>query len=50
MKGKVLTGFSHGAAGMAWALLPLAALTGDERFRTAALAALDYERGLSTFP
>jgi len=41
-----LTGFSHGAAGMAWALLELAALTGEERYRQAALAALDYERDL----
>jgi type 2 lantibiotic biosynthesis protein LanM len=41
-----LTGFSHGAAGMAWALLELAALAGGERFRTAALAAIAYERGL----
>jgi type 2 lantibiotic biosynthesis protein LanM len=39
-----LTGFSHGAAGMSWALLELAAATGQERFRATALAALDYER------
>jgi type 2 lantibiotic biosynthesis protein LanM len=39
-----LTGFSHGAAGFAWALLRLSAATGEERFRTAALAALEYER------
>jgi hypothetical protein len=31
---------------MAWALLELAALTGGERFRTAALAAIAYERSL----
>jgi lantibiotic modifying enzyme len=31
---------------MAWALLELAALTGEERFRTTALAAMDYERSL----
>jgi type 2 lantibiotic biosynthesis protein LanM len=43
---KPLAGFSHGAAGMAWALLELAALTGEERFRTAALAAIAYERSL----
>jgi len=42
-----LTGFSHGAAGIAWALLKLAALSGQERFRSTALAALAYER--STF-
>jgi type 2 lantibiotic biosynthesis protein LanM len=41
-----LTGFSHGAAGVAWALLELAAMTGEERFRTAALAAIAYERSL----
>jgi type 2 lantibiotic biosynthesis protein LanM len=39
-----LTGFSHGAAGMAWALFQLAALTGAERFRLTALAAIAYER------
>lgn len=41
-----LTGFSHGGAGIAWALLELAAATGDRRFRNAAAAAIDYERGL----
>jgi type 2 lantibiotic biosynthesis protein LanM len=41
-----LAGFSHGAAGIAWALLELAALTGEERFQTAALAAIAYERSL----
>jgi len=41
-----LAGFSHGAAGIAWALLKLAALTGEERFHTTALAAIDYERSL----
>jgi type 2 lantibiotic biosynthesis protein LanM len=41
-----LTGFSHGAAGMAWALGELAALTGEERFRMTALAAIAYERSL----
>ena len=41
-----LAGFSHGAAGMAWALLELAALTDEDRFRRAALAAIDYERSL----
>jgi type 2 lantibiotic biosynthesis protein LanM len=38
------TGFSHGASGIAWALLELSALTGEERFRRAALAAVAYER------
>ena len=41
-----LTGFSHGAAGMAWALLQLATVTGIERFDTAARAAMAYERHL----
>jgi type 2 lantibiotic biosynthesis protein LanM len=40
------TGFSHGAAGIAWALGELAALTGAERFRTTALGAIAYERSL----
>jgi lantibiotic modifying enzyme len=39
-----LTGFSHGTAGISWALLQLAAATGDERFQQAALKALEYER------
>jgi type 2 lantibiotic biosynthesis protein LanM len=43
---KPLAGFSHGAAGMAWALLELAALTGEQRFRTSALDAIAYERSL----
>jgi type 2 lantibiotic biosynthesis protein LanM len=43
---KPLTGFAHGAAGIAWSLLKLAALTGEERFRTAADGAIAYERSL----
>jgi type 2 lantibiotic biosynthesis protein LanM len=42
-----LTGFSHGAAGIAWALLKLAAWSGDIRFRDSAELAIGYER--STF-
>ncbi|HYG61305.1 MAG TPA: type 2 lanthipeptide synthetase LanM family protein [Thermoanaerobaculia bacterium] len=45
-----LTGFSHGAAGIGWALLELATVLGEvegERFRAAALGAFEYER--STF-
>jgi type 2 lantibiotic biosynthesis protein LanM len=42
-----LTGFSHGAAGIAWALLKLAAWSGEARFRETAEAAIAYER--STF-
>ena len=41
-----LTGFSHGAAGMAWALLRLATVTGIARFETAARQAMAYERHL----
>ena len=41
-----LAGFSHGAAGIAWALLRLEAATGEERFRAAALEGLAYERSL----
>jgi len=42
-----LTGFSHGAAGIAWALLKLSAWSGDARFRDTAESAIAYER--STF-
>ena len=41
-----LTGYSHGAAGIALALLELAAQTGAEGFRSAARGAIDYERSL----
>jgi type 2 lantibiotic biosynthesis protein LanM len=41
-----LTGFSHGAAGIAWALAELGELTGDERYQAGALEALTYERSL----
>jgi type 2 lantibiotic biosynthesis protein LanM len=41
-----LTGFSHGAAGIACALLEVGALTGEARFREAALGALAHERSL----
>jgi type 2 lantibiotic biosynthesis protein LanM len=43
---KPLAGFSHGNAGIAWALLELAALSGQEQFRQTALAAIAYERSL----
>jgi type 2 lantibiotic biosynthesis protein LanM len=42
-----LTGFAHGAAGIAWALLKLAAWSGEVRFRETAESAIAYER--STF-
>ncbi len=41
-----LAGFSHGAAGISWALLELAAASGDERYSEAARGALVYERSL----
>lgn len=41
-----LTGFAHGAAGVAWSLLELAAATGEERFRRTAREAFEYERSL----
>ena len=41
-----LAGLSHGAAGIAWPLLRLAALSGDRRFHDTALAGLSYERSL----
>ncbi len=37
-------GFSHGAAGIGWALMELAAISGERRFRHAALEAYRYER------
>ena len=39
-----LTGFSHGVSGIAWALLELFHVTGEDRFRAAALEAFRYER------
>lgn len=41
-----LTGFAHGNAGFAWALLKLAKRTSAERFYQLALDALAYERSL----
>ncbi len=38
-----ITGFAHGSAGIAWALVELAATTGDEKYRIAALEAIVYE-------
>jgi type 2 lantibiotic biosynthesis protein LanM len=43
---RALAGFSHGAAGISWSLLELAALSGEERFRVAARKAITYERSL----
>jgi lantibiotic modifying enzyme len=39
-----LTGFSHGTAGIGWALLELSEATGERRFRSAAEEAFRYER------
>ncbi len=41
-----LAGFSHGAAGISWALLQLSAAVGDDRFHQTAREALEYERFL----
>jgi type 2 lantibiotic biosynthesis protein LanM len=41
-----LTGYSHGAAGIAWALLKLARVSDDVRFEVTARDALGYERAL----
>jgi type 2 lantibiotic biosynthesis protein LanM len=41
-----LTGFAHGNAGIAWALLQLSFVSNQERFQIAALNALSYERSL----
>jgi len=41
-----LAGLSHGVAGIAWSLLRLAWVTSEERYRRAALQALEYERSL----
>ncbi|HEV7921683.1 MAG TPA: type 2 lanthipeptide synthetase LanM, partial [Thermoanaerobaculia bacterium] len=41
-----LAGISHGAAGIALALLRLYGRTGDERYRAAALGGIEFERSL----
>jgi len=41
-----LAGFAHGAAGISWALLGLAGVTGEKRYWAAARQAINYERGL----
>lgn len=43
---KPLAGFAHGASGIAWALLELAAVTHQSSFETMALEAIAYERSL----
>lgn len=46
IQGKFLAGFSHGAAGMIYALSQLYELTSDERYRKAAAEAQAYEDSL----
>lgn len=41
---KPLTGFAHGAAGIAWALFNLFLITHEKRFKEAAFDAIAYER------
>jgi type 2 lantibiotic biosynthesis protein LanM len=43
---RALAGISHGAAGIALALLRLYGRTGDERFRAAATGGMEFERAL----
>lgn len=45
-KGQGLAGFSHGNAGIAWALLKLTDFSQDERYEVTANRALEYERSL----
>lgn len=46
MGAQPLAGFSHGAAGISWALSTLGTLTGDTRYIDYALAGVEYERSL----
>jgi lantibiotic modifying enzyme len=41
-----LTGFSHGASGIAWALSELFSVTGEDRYLQMVSEALEYERSL----
>ena len=47
---KPLAGFSHGSAGIAWAMFHLAEATGDQRFEQAARDAVNYERSIFCEP
>lgn len=40
---KPITGFAHGAAGIAWALMELAVHTANQKYKDAALNAIEYE-------
>ncbi|MEM1204939.1 MAG: type 2 lanthipeptide synthetase LanM family protein, partial [Acidobacteriota bacterium] len=44
--GPILSGLSHGASGMAWALAELALVSGDDAYGDAARRAMAFERGL----
>ncbi|MFB2876324.1 type 2 lanthipeptide synthetase LanM family protein [Floridanema aerugineum] len=46
LDGRLLTGFSHGAAGIAYALLKLAQVTNDTKFQQAAQEAISYEQSV----
>jgi type 2 lantibiotic biosynthesis protein LanM len=46
MGAQPLAGFSHGAAGVSWALSTLGTITGDPRYVDLALAGVEYERSL----
>jgi type 2 lantibiotic biosynthesis protein LanM len=46
---KPITGFAHGAAGIAWALLEMAARTGNQKYKDAAIHAIEYEHARYSF-
>lgn len=46
---KPLTGFSHGASGIAYALLKLGSVSGERRFQDTALQAIAYERSVFSY-
>jgi len=46
LNGKQIAGFSHGAAGIAYALLTLYQVSGDEALLAAAQAGIEYEQGI----
>lgn len=46
MSNQPLTGFSHGVAGIAWALMWLASATSNSLYESAAESALEYERSM----
>jgi type 2 lantibiotic biosynthesis protein LanM len=46
---KPITGFAHGAAGIAWALLEMAARTGNQKYKDAAIKGIEYEHARYSF-